>query len=107
MRWAHSTHTHMDRELRDRYLREWTNENGLGLPMFLAHTMRTELRESTAAIEHRLGEIERALAALSDRHSVPMAHRLRDRVRTTLPEPAKRPLRRVWDMARRLRKRGD
>lgn len=100
-------HTHMDRELRDRYLREWTNENGLGLPMFLAHTMRTELRESTAAIEHRLGEIERTLATLSDRHSVPVAHRLRDRVRTTLPEPVKRPLRRVRDAARRLRQHGD
>ncbi|MFK5255572.1 polysaccharide pyruvyl transferase family protein [Propionibacterium freudenreichii] len=53
-------HAEYDLRIRDQALKEWTNKNGLGLPLFISR----ELDQSTTQLEQRLDKVTRMLTEL-------------------------------------------
>ena len=96
---ASGGHRHHDAELRERYFRQWVQDNGLGLPLFLskdteAHVSRSEerllaelrlLRAEVAQLHERLDRVDqgqqipglRSLVRGAGRRVRGAAHRLR------------------------------
>ncbi len=50
-------HRDYDAALRDNYLREWTSENGIGLPMFIATTVGQEAAELSSELKARAAQL--------------------------------------------------
>lgn len=97
---ASGGHRHHDAELRERYFRQWVQDNGLGLPMFLskdteAHVSRSEervleelrsLRAEVAQLHERLDRIAEPREVAGMRALVSGAgRRARDMVRRNRP----------------------
>lgn len=55
-------HRHHDAELRERYFRQWTRENGIGLPMFLSKNTETLLDRSEERVLAELRTLREELA---------------------------------------------
>ncbi|PMC76217.1 polysaccharide pyruvyl transferase family protein [Brachybacterium sp. UMB0905] len=72
-------HISADRRLRDRALREWTDQHGIGLPLFIAHTadrQSEQLQEMLADLTVRLERIEKhQLQQHQAQHSAPSLRR--------------------------------
>ncbi|MEE1651947.1 polysaccharide pyruvyl transferase family protein [Brachybacterium sp. J144] len=62
-------HRHYDAVLRERALREWTRENGIGLPLFLARNTESTVERSEERILEELRALREEVAELRARRS--------------------------------------
>lgn len=99
-------HRHFDARLRDRHLREWTDENGLGLPLFIAHVARTEAQEASGTLRAQLDRIEAKLdVLLAQQDTAAPVEPGGSALRRAVPEPVKEQARRARRVAGRLHDR--
>lgn len=64
---AADAHRHYDAELRERHLRAWVAENGLGLPLFMSYNTESHLARSEERLLAELGALREEVGRLHAR----------------------------------------
>lgn len=64
---AAEEHRHYDAELRERHLRGWVAENGLGLPLFISHNTESHVNRSEERLLAELGALRGEIGHLHAR----------------------------------------
>ncbi|MCZ4326172.1 glycosyltransferase [Brachybacterium paraconglomeratum] len=60
-------HRHYDAELRERFFREWSEQHGIGLPMFLSKNTETHVQRSEERLLGELRAMREEIGALHER----------------------------------------